>query len=275
MVEKKYYAERKNGKKREKYDFTKLKRFFLNLYRKLEEDCYFQEFFGYDCTDGDVVGKLGMDIGAEIFLQTGLEDVWPVYTYIDYYNESDLFTMIEFLFDNVSEPKNKFYHSWNQCGYHATKFDVKKGQEGFVNEINKLLEGYEENLYLSKNGEVRVDSSKGHEELILDEVLTGDSKNVDDRISYAISKFFHFNSGIEEKKDAVRTLGDVLEFYKKQGIKLDKKDDSDLFNIMNNFDIRHHNTNQSGGYTKEIWYEWMFYTFLASIRAIQKLNNLV
>lgn len=35
----------------------------------------------------------------------------------------------------------------------------------------------------------------------------------------------------------------------------------ELFNIINNFDIRHLNKDQ----LDEVWYDWMFYTFLASI----------
>lgn len=275
MENNKYYAERNNLITRGKYDLKMLTRLFLNLYRKLDHECYFQESFGYYCVDGSVIGSLGTDIEADIYLQTGLKNVWPIYEYIDYYSEAELFTMIEFLFNNVSAPTNKYYHEWDQCGYHATKFNREKGVERYIQEINKIFDDYEKTYFLSKEGEVRTTVNLGHEKLVNEELPSGDFVNVDERISYAISKFFHFKSGLKEKKDAVRTLGDVLEFYKKQGIQLNKKDDSDLFNIMNGFDIRHHNKNQTGDYDKEIWYEWIFYTFLSSIRVLQKLNDIV
>lgn len=273
MCNKKYYAERNKKASREKYDLTMLKRLFNNLYRRLDEDCFFQESFGYYCTDGDVIGKLGVDIGAAIFFKTGLRDAWTIYEKLDTYTDFELFTMIEFLFDNVSEPTDKYYHSWNQCGYHATKFDKLNGQKIFVSEVNSLLEGYEVDLILNDEGEVRTRTTSELEHLINEDIETDDVNDVDKRIKYSISTFLHFNSDLEQKKDAVRTLGDVLEYYKKQEIILDQKDDSALFQIINKFDIRHHNKEQQGAYNKEVWYEWMFYTFLSSIRLLQKLHN--
>jgi hypothetical protein len=65
----------------------------------------------------------------------------------------------------------------------------------------------------------------------------------------------------------------VLEYLRKDNIKLPKNDDGELFQIINKFDIRHHNQTQKGDYDKEVWYDWMFYTFLASIHVLLKLND--
>jgi len=73
---------------------------------------------------------------------------------------------------------------------------------------------------------------------------------------------------LDEKKDAIRDLADVLEYLRPR-LKdvLSSKDENDLFNLANNFGIRHHNANQKTDYDKEIWYPWMFYYYLATIRA--------
>ena len=62
---------------------------------------------------------------------------------------------------------------------------------------------------------------------------------------------------------------DVLEYLRPQ-IKalLIKQDESDLFNIANNFGIRHHNEFQKTNYDTPIWLSWMFYYYLATIHAI-------
>jgi len=86
-------------------------------------------------------------------------------------------------------------------------------------------------------------------------------------------RFLRSNGSVVSTKQMVRTLADVLEYLKKEGTRLPTKDDSDLFNIINNFDIRHHNRKQKGEYNKEIWYDWMFYTFLSSINVLLKLIN--
>ena len=82
-----------------------------------------------------------------------------------------------------------------------------------------------------------------------------------------------FDSTISDKKDAVRTLGDVLEYLKQHNIILEGQDNKDLFNILNNFDLRHHNKIQHSEYDKEIWYEYFFYTFLSSINFLLKQNE--
>lgn len=228
---------------------------------------------GYYCTDGNVVGILGRDIESEIYLKTGLEGVWPLKIHIEEYGEVELLTMIEFLYEHVSAPKDKFHHDWNNCGWHATKFNKKEGQTKFLEEINKLLVRYDGNYYLTELGEIHKVSPDGLKTLIHETITTGDTANVDNRVQYAISKFLKYDSDINEKKDAVRTLADVLEYYKKQGVKFESKDDSDLFNIINGFDIRHHNKVQQSSYDKEFWYEWMFYTFLASINSLIKLQK--
>ncbi|WP_202710423.1 hypothetical protein [Sporosalibacterium faouarense] len=271
MVDKKYYGERIGVIKTDKCDFEMLKKLFLNLYIKLDNELYFHEGMGYYCTDeGNVIGTIGKDIAAEIYLKTGLEEVWPIKGYIYDYDEVEFFTIIEFLYEYVSAPIDKYYHEWNNCGWHATSFDKEKGQKKFREEVNKLLDRYEEDYCLSDSGEIYTESPNGLSSLIEKKIDTGDIKNVDDRVKYAISKFLRYDSNINEKKDAVRTLADILEYYKKQGIRFENKDDSDLFNIINGFDIRHHNKLQQSNYDKELWYEWMFYTFLASINVLIK-----
>lgn len=270
---KKYYSQRQSGKGLSNYDLNTLKSLFRNVFSRLEDICYFQEAMGYLCTSGNVYGYLGKNVAEEILFETGFENIWPVYQYIDYYGEEELFTVIEYLFDHVSSPIDMYFHEWNQCGNHATQFNKEKGQEDYKQEINRILKRYDGGFYLSDNGEVRKSSPTGLEQLVEKVISTTDIENIDKKVEYSISKFTHFNSTIEEKKDAIRTLADVMEYYKKSGITLDSKDDSDLFQIANNFSIRHHNKMKNEDYDKEIWYNWIFYTYLASIHMLVGLSG--
>jgi hypothetical protein len=75
-----------------------------------------------------------------------------------------------------------------------------------------------------------------------------------------------------DRRDAIRDLADVLEFLRPQVKQvLTSKDERDLFNIANNFGIRHHNEKQKTEYNKPIWYSWMFYYYLATIHASLRL----
>ena len=51
------------------------------------------------------------------------------------------------------------------------------------------------------------------------------------------------------------------------------KDEGDLFNIANNFTIRHLNEKQKGNYDSAIWHQWMFYVNLSTIHVITRLMN--
>ena len=54
---------------------------------------------------------------------------------------------------------------------------------------------------------------------------------------------------------------------------LNKKDENDIFNIANNFGIRHHNKDQQTEYDKAIWYSWIFYYYLATVHAVLRMTN--
>jgi len=119
----------------------------------------------------------------------------------------------------------------------------------------------------------RTSAERQFETLIKESIETNDPENIDLRLKYAVSKFSRYSSSIGDKKEAVRTLADVLEFLKESDIRLPRDDEKNLFNIINNFDIRHLNRKQQSDYDKDIWYDWMFYTFLASIHVLLKLND--
>lgn len=50
-------------------------------------------------------------------------------------------------------------------------------------------------------------------------------------------------------------------------------DEADLFNIANNFTIRHFNEKQKGNYDSPLWHSWMFYVNLSTIHLITRPMN--
>src|SRR5579859_7451927 len=115
-----------------------LKKLFLITYNKLNEDGYFQKYFGYYCVDqGNVSGELGHDIDAMIFLSLKKENLWQLTDKLEQYSEDDLFDMIEFLHDNCAKPVSGTYHSWNDCGYHYTTFNDELGRQHFREKIGR------------------------------------------------------------------------------------------------------------------------------------------
>lgn len=172
-------------------------------------------------------GRWGADFGVFIYKKLRRWDVWPIENNIDTYDEETLFTIIEFLYDYVSAPKDLHYHSFANCGWHASEYDRDEGKERYREEVNEILGKYKEGYELSPEGEILTIPPTGLEPLVSEIVQTTDPQNIDQRIQTAISKYRKYNATLDEKKDAIRTLADVLEYLKNLGIRLPTRDDSD------------------------------------------------
>lgn len=180
--------------------------------------------------------------------------------------------MIEFLFDHASQGKDGNHHSYNDCGWHYSSFIQAPGQDRFRVEINDILADYKEGFDLSASGEILTLGEDGLDALFTAKLPHMDPDNVEGRVNAAKLKFLRRVSSVEDRRDAVRDLADVLEFLREKAKKvLDSKDASDIFNLANNFGIRHHNKNQQLDYDRGIWLSWMFYYYLATIHACVRL----
>jgi hypothetical protein len=239
------------------------------LYEQLEEAGYFQQSFGKACTDGFQSGSI-TDPEMDILLAIGKENLWPVYTHGAEYAEDDLFDLIEYLHQHVSSPLKGNYHEWNNCGMHYSTFDKALGQQHFLEKVNALLGHYVEKFELSKEGLVLRRVEEGFEQIFAAQVPTQDSR-IETRIASAIAQFRRRGSTHADRRQAVRDLADILELLRPQ-VKafLTSKDEGDLFQIANNFGIRHYNDKQQTNYDEALWFSWMFYFYLATIHVITR-----
>lgn len=249
---------------------------FLSFYSELKRDGYFDEYFGYDCVDnGHIDGKLGPNIEDKMFISILKENLWPIadWNLTLYYDEDILFDVIEFLYDFVSKPleADATFHGWNNCGWHYSKFNKQAGREYFRSKINDIISNYKDEFQLIPEGEILVLGDKDLEEIFRAKIPTQD-KGTQQKISNAISKYRSSRSNLEERRVAIRDLADILEYLRPEAKKiLVNKDEDDLFNLANNFAIRHHNENQKINYDKNIWFSWMFYYYLSTIHALLRL----
>jgi len=276
-VKKRPYYSIRTGRRADKHlalvDLPLLRRLVCDVYKIFEAKDYFQEAFGYYCVDeGYVPGNLGWDVEVQVSLSLRKMDLWPIEDRCSEYSEDDLFDVIEFLFDCVSKPIDGYYHSFNNCGWHYSEFDQETGQGEFRAEINELLRDYENGYEISREGEILALAEPGLDHLYQADLPDYDPENVEKRVNAAVLKFRRYRSAIEDRRDAIRDLADVLEFLRpKLKQVLTSRDESDLFNIANNFGIRHHREGQKTNYDKSIWYSWMFYYYLATIHASLRL----
>lgn len=90
------------------------------------------------------------------------------------------------------------------------------------------------------------------------------------RVLAAIEKYLSGKGTRSQRRDAVRDLGDVLEHYRDEAKALLGPDENDLFHILNNFDIRHHNETQKANYDP-VWLAALFYHYLNMIHVLGSL----
>jgi hypothetical protein len=157
---------------------------------------------------------------------------------------------------------------------HWETFNKTDGQTVFRQKINELLDMYCNPFELSEKGEILLKPEVGFEK-IFEADIPSENQNVKDRISSAVLRYRRHGSTLDDRRQAVRDLADVLEYLRPQ-VKsiLTKQDESDLFNIANNFGIRHHNESQKTDYDAVIWLSWMFYYYLATIHALLRKMKL-
>jgi hypothetical protein len=249
---------------------------FVRVFSQLEQDGYFQEAFGYFCIDAEdnyVNGKVS-DIPLEILLDIRKKNLWPIDRESLHYSEDDLFDIIEFLYQHISKPLEGSYHSYSNCGMHYETFDQKLGQIEFCQKVNSILEHYVDKFELSSDGEILHKPEDGLEPIIKAKIPSDDS-NVIDRINAAKLLYQRHKSSIVDRRHAVSELTHVLEYLRpKMQSVLDKKDEADLFNIANNFGIRHHNDKQKTDFDEPLWLGWMFYFYLTTIHVVlRKINS--
>lgn len=274
MPDRKYYNERHSKLEPDPMDLPTLKRVFLNIYQDFKDRHYFQGAMGKNCTDkGLIPGDWGHDIQAFFYQILRKMNIWPIEENIEGFDEPLLFTIIEFLHDYISYPEKTHDHTWHYCGVHVLEFDKEKGQKHFRQAINKIIMDYDTGYKITKDGEIVGDPPSGLESLVDDPIVTPNPENIEIRVQTANLKYRKHNATLEDKKAAIIELAGVLEYLRKSQIKFPRKDDATLFQIMNEFDLRHNNKVQHSEYSKDIWYNWFFYTFLASISTLIKLNE--
>jgi hypothetical protein len=190
--------------------------------------------------------------------------------------EDNLFDVIEFLYDYVSKPGERVWMRYDSGGDYQDygSYDTEVGRAEFRNRVNTFLADYKIGFELTKAGLVLALGTDGVQQILNAEIIPYDEDNVDSKVRNAIAKWRNRHLSQTEKREAIRELADVFEWLKKTNkleTVLDRKDEAAIFEIANQFAIRHHNPKQKKNYDPSIWYSWMFHFYLATYHAVIRL----
>ena len=264
---KRYYSARKNQKSLTLEElYWKLQNLFL-LFRNRD---YFKEKAGI--TETGIPDYIHHEAAIALTFQPFPITKWAQ----EIITEDHIFDALEFLYDHVSKPgKMEDFvpdSGWNYSDYGS--YDSDAGRLEFRDKANSFLCDYRTGYELMKDGTILAVGSQGLQHILDAEILPYDEANVDSKVRNAIAKWRNRHLSFAEKKEAVREMADVFEWLKKtKGLDkvFDGKDESALFDIANNFSIRHHDPKQKSNYDKNIWYAWMFHFYLATYHAAIRL----
>jgi hypothetical protein len=273
--------------------FDSVRRLVISVLDGFRARDYFQEAFGSECVDaGKVNGTVGVDPGAYFLRAIMRDNIWPYwepdwsgiegdFVPRDYepdvtwesWDADTLLDVVEVMHDLVSKRMDGRHHDFNNCGWHYETFDHAAGQDASRQEINEVLRLHDPPYELNGDGEVIESGAEEFRTLLEAAVPPGTEDDLTTKMVVAVKRFQTRGASIDDRRHAVRDLADVVE-----ALRTDMKatmlsaDEGALFNIANNFAIRHHNRKQRGDYDRATWLRWTFYVYLATIHAVLRVR---
>jgi len=242
---------------------------------------YFEDAFGSSCCDAreDPAGE-GRQQLAELLRSdlpmwplehwaepgrrepTGVERAWPDELFYD---------VVEALHDLVARPRRRTWHRYCE-DWDYLDFARAPGQAVYRWRVNAVLARSEIGLRLAEAGE---------EAGLLVHVTDDDRDQLAARVigveaeqgvrAHAVAKFRGRGAGVPEKRSAIVDLAGLLE-NRRSLLKAEllRKDEGALFDIANNFDLRHRRTDQRGDYD-EAFLDWLFWWYLGTLDLTDRL----
>jgi hypothetical protein len=239
---------------------------FKNLCRRFRDGDFFKEIAGI--TEDELPNAVLYEAAMAFDFQPFPINQWTT----DEVTEDHVFDMIEFLFDRTSKPLEwgvKYTFEGDEY-YDYHRYDLDAGRDEFRSHANLILSDYKSGYELGKDGVVLALGADGLQQILSADIVPYDELHVDSKVRGAIQKWRNRDLSLTAKKEAIRELADVFEWLKKTrnlSAVLEHKDESAIFDLANNFSIRHHNPSQKANYDPVIWYSWMFHFYLATYHA--------
>ncbi|SHO67422.1 hypothetical protein SAMN02745172_04100 [Pseudoxanthobacter soli DSM 19599] len=182
---------------------------FYALYKKLDNDGLFFEYFGQKCIRNEGRDALIKRPEDDILFKLKKKNVWPIEYKILSYSEEDFFDIVEYIYHHISVPVDGRPARNCLCRKHWTVFDRDAAKAKFRREVNALLESYRGDFEMSANGQVLQKANPGFEALVEAEPPT-DNADIRGAIDAALVKFRKPGVTLDGRREAVRALSAVL-----------------------------------------------------------------
>jgi hypothetical protein len=249
-------------------DFTAAKRAFVHLVDELYAAGYLARSFPTGCVDDS---DEPVDPSAVLQAELGIADLWPLDESAPSWDRDRFYDLLEVFHDLVARPATRRFHDFNGCGWHYRDFALEPARILYRWRVNRLLARHGIPYRLAEGGEdegrlvATVDEARSN---LVDLALAGDD---DGRVPHAIALYRARTATEHDKRSAILALASLLE--ERRDLLKDRlfsKDEGALFQIANEFALRHRNEAQKSGYDP-IFLDWVFWWYLATVELTDRL----
>ena len=189
--------------------------------------------------------------------------------------DDDLFfDVLEALDELVVLPRAREHHGYAGCLWHYRDFSHQLGQRVFRFEVNQILSfaGVPYRIATSGDDIGSVVATRSDELAPLLESAASRPGDAQSEVRHAVSLFRARGATRDEKRSAIVSLARILERNRPVLEAELKGAESALFNIANNFDLRHARDQQHSRYDAA-FLDWIFWWYLATVELIEALPS--
>lgn len=241
---------------------------FAALVAELHQRGYFGRDLPPECVDD----RDPVDESAILQTRLGIAQLWPLDP--ETWDEDTFLGLVEVFHDLAVRPRERWFHSYSGCGWHYSVFHTDTGRALYRWRINRLLTQAGLDLRLADDGEDqgrlvrRVDDARSE---LVTQVLQTPDPDVRDRVDHAVARFRSRTASVHDKRSAIITLAGILEERRALiRAEVGRKDEGALFQLANEFALRHQNRSQQSDYDPA-FLDWIFWWYLGTVELTNRL----
>lgn len=222
------------------------------------------------CVDGTSQDEYNSHMEKKIQRTARLEVKWPLESDKDpiFKDENLFYGLVECLADLVSRPRARWWHDHGECGWDYKDFYLPTGLAIYAWKVNTLFKSFGLDLALETQGDLRgrlVRTTDAPRQDLVERAGRSTDDSISGRVASAVNQYRKRAATAHDKRSACITLAGILENRRtllKE--KLLREDERALFQIANQFDIRHNGPGQKREYSEE-FLDWIFWWYLATV----------
>ncbi len=267
-----YWSQRRLGRAPSApMSFDSLKTKWVEFIGELLGRGYLDQRFPSTCVDDSEAVEA--DQSAELERLIGVPNLWPLSASAPSWDEDMFIDLVEVFHDLVARPTRRHFHSFAGCGWHWSGFEIGPARRLYRAQVNQLLERGAVSYRLADSGEDagRLVEIAPDDRQALIEAMVDRTDDEGDPIRHAVALFRARHATRQEKRSAAVALAHVLESRRPMlKASLLSGDEGALFQIANQFAIRHQNEQQKSDYD-DAFLDWVFWWYLATIELTDRL----